>query len=239
MEWNIKDLDCSRMIVNPLSPTLVTFLESKMPQIKNLDIEYTPKVFTKAQVFRWVILMYDVNSEIQARHSLDWFSKKYEAAGYSGFELKKSRDGYMRFDERVDNMVLGKNDAINDLIIAFLGWSNITKWNYTVFLQESMLSLTRDAIGRNITNVTKTSKEYRELYNEFHKLSNEIGHTFEETQEFVSRFYYQIEQSRLAIKPEDFAKSIAGGDDLRADNPFSVSYVVDKIRFLGDDENRV
>lgn len=236
--WSIKDLDCDKMIINPNSPTLVKFVEEKIPIIKKLEIDYAPKVFTKAQIIRYVLLMYDPNSEIQTRHSLDFFEKKYESCGYSGFELSKGRDGYMRFDSRVEDMVLGKNSAINDLIIAFLGYMNNTKWNYLVFLHESMLMFTRDAIGKNNRDA-KTSKEYRALYDDFIKISNEIGNTYEETEEFVSRFYYQIEQSRLAIRPEDYAKSIANGDDFRADSPYGMNFVIDKIKFLGDDEEQV
>jgi hypothetical protein len=182
--------------------------------------------------------MYDRESPVQKMHALEHFEKKYESCGYAGFRLKKGKDGYMRFDSRVDEMVLGKNDAINDIIIEFLGYVNSTQWNYLVFLHESMLGFTRDAIGKKNRDA-KTSKEFRALYDDYYKISNEIGHAFEETEEFVSRFYYKIEQSRLAIRPEDYAKALEGGDDLRADNPYHVGYIVDKIKFLGDDEEQV
>jgi len=238
MEYDIKKLDCGKMRIHPQSPKLVSYLESNIPQIKSLEIEFQDRVFTRSMVYRYVILMYENESPVQKRHSLDWFAKKYEACAYAGFQLKKGRDGYVRFDPRVDDMVFGRNEAINDLIISFLGWTNNVKWNYLVFLQESMLNFTRDALGKKQTDV-KTSKEFRELYDRFHQLSNEIGHTFDETEEFVSRFYYQIEQSRLAIRPEDFSEAIARGDDFRADNPYGVSFEHEKIRFLGDDEEHL
>jgi len=238
MEWDIKTLDCSKMLINPLHPKLVNFIEKEIPSMATIEVDYQAKVFTKTMVYRYILLMYDKDSPVQKMHALDHFEKKYEACGYSGFKLTKGRDGYMRFDERVNDMVLGKIDAINDLIIEFLGYVNNAQWDYLVFLHESMLGFTRDAIGKKNRDA-KTSKEFRALYDDYYKISNEIGHTFEETEEFVSRFYYKIEQSRLAVRPEDFAKAIDEGDDLYSDSPYPSGYVIEKIKFLGDDEESI
>lgn len=238
MNWNIKDLDCSNMLIDPMNPRLVSFLEKNIPSFKKADIEYQDKVFTKSMIYRYILLQYDPESKIQKRQSLDWFGKKYEAVGYAGFNLKKGNDGYSRFDKSIDDMVFGKNDAINDLIIDFLAWSNNSKWQYIVFLQESMLGFTRDALGRKI-NKHKSSQDYMKLYENYQIASQDLGHIFEETEEFVSRFYFKIEQSRLAIQPEDYAKNIEEGDDLRGDNPYSVGYVVGKQKYLGCEENKI
>ena len=188
--------------------------------------------------YRYILLVYDQESDIQKMHSLDLFEKKYEACAYAGFKLSKSKDGYYRFDERVNNMVLGKEDCLVDAISAFLAYQNRPKWNYLIFLTESMLSFTRDAIGRKNRDA-KTSKEYRALYDDYHKLSSEVGRVFDETKDFVRRFYYNIEKDRSSVRPEDYAERLEGGDDLRSDNPYGVNYVVDSIKFLGDDEDKV
>lgn len=238
MNFDIKELDSSRMLINPLSPQLVSFIEKNIPSFKRAEVEYQDKVFTKSMLYRYILLMYDKESEIQKMQSLDWFGKKSEAAACAGFKLNKSNDGYMRFDKRVDELVLGKSNDVNDLIIDFLAWSNNGQWQYIIFLQESMLGFTRDALGRKITK-HKSSQEYMKLYQDFRMASKELGHVFEETEEFVSRFYYKIEQSRLSVRPEDYAHAITKGDDLRADNPYGVGYVVDKIKFLGDEEDKI
>ena len=235
MNWDISDLDCSKMLINPQSPKLVRYLEKNIPSFKRAPIKYVDKVFTKTNVYKYILLMYDQESEIQKRQSLDHFGKKYEAVGYAGFKLKKGHDGHDRFDKRVDEMVFGKNDAINDMIADFLAWSNNNQWQYIVFLKEAMLGFVRDSLGRKI-NKHSQSQDYVKLYQNYRTASNELAHVFAEPEEFVSRFYYKIEQSRLAIRPEDYAKKLSEGDDLRSDNPYQVNYVVDKIRFLGDDE---
>ena len=238
MEYDIKNLDCSRMVINPLSPRLVTFLDKEIPTLKRKDVEYQAEVFTRSMVFRYMLLLYDPESEIHKMHSLDWFAKKYESAAYAGFKLKKWNDGHLRFDKRVYEMVSGKIGGINEMIIDFLGYLNKPKWNYLVFLHESMMGFTRDAMGGRNTDV-KTSNEYRKLYEDFYRISNDVGNLKYESEEFESKFYWKIEQSRLAIRPEDYADALNNGDELKGDNPYGVGYVIDKIRFLGDDPESV
>jgi hypothetical protein len=232
MQYDVKALDCDKMRIHPNSPQLVKFMEENIPKLGSVDYEWK-KGFTKAMVYRYIILQYDPNSPIQSMHSLDWYSKKFESAAYAGFELKKSRDGHTRFEDRVLDMVIGKDEKIADMVIFVLAWMNNTRWNHLVYLQESLMQYTHDVLS-GVKQDSKERKEVRLIYDEIKKVSNEVGHVFEETEEFVSRFYYQIEQSRLALRPEDYAKGLANGDDLRADSPYGVGYVVDKIKFVGD-----
>jgi hypothetical protein len=234
----LSELDCTKMLIHPLSPHLVPTLEAKMPQLKTLAPVYTPKKFTRAQVYRYLLLMYDKHSPVAKMMALDHFEKKFEACSYAGFELTKGRDGYLRFEQEVLDMILGKNDAVNDMVIAFIGYQSDERWAYVVYLKESMLAFTRDALGKKITDY-KSAADYKKLYDDYMRITSELARDKEETEEFVNRFYYQIEQSRLAIKPEDFSNAINEGADFRADNPYSVSYVVDKIRFLGESVDEV
>ena len=134
-KWDVKNLDTTKMLISPNDPRLVKYMESNIPSIKSIKIKYKDKVFTRSMVYRYIILQYDPNSEIQSLQQLEWFAKKYQSVGYAGFKLKKGNDGHMRFDKEVDEMIMGKNDAINDIIIEFLAWSNNTQWQYLVFLK--------------------------------------------------------------------------------------------------------
>jgi len=235
MNRNISDLDCSKMLVHPSSPRLVTTLEDKMPALKTLSITHVPNKFTKSLVFKYILLMYDKGSPIRSMMALDWFEQKFEACAYAGFELTKGKDGYFRFDKEVEEMVLGKNDVVSDMIIAFLGYQSDERWGYTVFLKESMLAFTRDALGEKKTDY-RSAADYKKLYDDYMRITTEMNRDNDETQEFVNRFYYQIEQARSSIKPEDYAQRLLDGDDLRADSPYGISYAVDKIKFLRDHE---
>lgn len=232
-EYSLKELDCDGMHVHPNSPHVVSFMESKIPLIKTFKAEYDKKGFRKAMVYRYVLLMYDPKSPIQAMMSLDWWGKKFESMAYAGFELTTGKDGYPRFDNQVMDMALGKIQEINDVIILFVAWLNNYRWNHRVFLHESILQYTRGALSGDEDSV-KGRKEVRALWEEINKLDKEMITANDETKEFVSRFYFHIEQSRLAVRPEDYARALASGDDLRSDNPYGLSYSVDKIKFVGE-----
>lgn len=236
--WDIETLDCSRMIIHPRHQQLISFLEESIPSIKKINIKFKERVFNKTSVYRYVLLQYDPKSEIQSMHQLDWFAKKYQSVGYAGFKLKKGNDGHARFDKDVNDMVFGKNKGVNDLIVEFISWMNNNQWQYLVFLKESMNGFVRDALGRKI-NKHKSSQEYMKLFQDSVRVADELAHISEETDDFVSRFYYKIEQSRMAVRPEDYAKAIAEGDDFRSDNAYGVNYVIDQIKFLGEDEDKI
>lgn len=233
MNYNINQLDCDRMAIHPGHPTVVKYFEKKIPLIKKIDSSLWVKGFPKREACRYILLMYDKNSPIQEMTSLDWFGKKFEACAYAGYELQKSKDGGYRFDEKVFDMVIGKIEEIADLIIAFLGFQNNHKWTRSVYLHETLMLYTKSAIMGKKQDASDR-KEARLVYEEIEKVSRDMGHVYEDTQEFASRFYYQIEQSRLAIKPEDYARLLNAGDTLRGDNPYGVDYMVDKISFVGD-----
>jgi hypothetical protein len=233
MEYDIKTLDCEKLWLHPQSPHLVPKLEKEIPQLADIKYEWIPKKFTKASVYRYVILMYDKMSPIQSFHSMDWMAKKYEACAYSGFDLNKSRDGHNRFEPIVLDMILGRIKEVNDIIILYLGWASNNKWRHLVYLQESLMAYTRVSLQGD-TDSIKYMKEVRLVREEIDKTSNEIAHTFEETEEFVNRFYYQIEKSRLAIRAEDYALAIANGADFRGDSPYGINYQPDPLKFVGD-----
>lgn len=229
---DIKDLDCSRMCIHPNSPKLVPFLEQNIPQLKSFK-EYKGKVFNKSQIYRYILFVYDPNSPILKMTSLDYWAMKWQACAYAGFPQKKSKhDGQMRFDEQVLNMVLGKNTDILDMIFLFVKWTNVKDWDYVVFLNEAMAQHTLSAMKNRQSS--KDIKEIKELRKEKVEIERQMSRDGEETEEFISRFYYNIEQSRLAIRPEDYSRKLESGDDLRGDNPYSVSYTVEQLKFVGD-----
>lgn len=233
---SLKELDCSRMLMNPDNPRLSEFVEGKVKGLKRLADMVCTVGFAKTMLYKYILLMYDPRSPILEMTSLDWYGKKFEAVSYSGFEYSQDKDGYFRFDKRVGEMVVGKIDKINDMIISFIGWINNSKWAHRVFLYETHLQYLHGSLkGSDDETHQRARREVRQIMNEMNELDKELVHSYEETEEFMARFYYQIERSRLAIRPEDYAQKLAEGDSLRGDNPYGVNYIVDRIKFVGDE----
>jgi len=158
---DLSELNCDKMLIHPNSPKITTFIEEKIIAIRALrDKLEVSRGFTKAMVYRYIMLMYSPNSPIRNMMALDWFEQKFEACAYAGFELNKGKDGYYRFDQEVVDMIMGKNNVITDMIVAFVGYLSDEKWGYVVFLKESMLAFTRDAIGRKTTDY-KSAADYK------------------------------------------------------------------------------
>ena len=232
MDRDIKDLDCSKMSIHPKSPQLVTFLEKSIPQLKRFT-DFDKKSFTKSQVLRYILFMFDPHSPVQKMSSLDWWGQKWEACAYAGFPQKKSRhDGQLRFDERVLDMVLGKDKDVDDMILLFNKWTDVKEWDYVVYLNEAMAGHVLSAMKSK--QDIKSIKEVNLLWKEKTILEKKLSRGDVESDEFVSRFYHQIEQSRLSVRPEDYADKLASGDDLRGDSPYNVSYTVQQLKFIGD-----
>jgi hypothetical protein len=137
-----------------------------------------------------------------------------------------------KLDIKELDMVLGRNKDILDMILLFVKWTNVKDYDYVVFLNEAMAQHTLSAM-KNRQN-SKDIREIKELRKEKVEIERAMSRDKEETEEFISRFYYQIEQSRLSVRPEDYAKRLGEGDDLRGDNPYSVSYTVQQLKFTGD-----
>ena len=129
-------------------------------------------------------------------------------------------------------MVLGEDKDINDMILLFVKWINVKDWDYLVYLNEAMAGHILSAMKDK--QDMKSIKEVILLKKEIAELSKEMAKEEVERDEYISRFYHAIEQSRLAIRPEDYAKALANGDDLRGDSPYGVNYSIQMIKFIGD-----
>lgn len=228
----ISEIDCSKMCIHPQSPQLVNFMENEIPQLKHIKVEYQKKVFTKGHVYRYILLMYDPQSPVLKMSSLDHWGHKWQSVSYAGFPQKRSRhDGQMRFDDRVLKMVLGEDNAINDMILLFVKWVNVKDWGYLVYLNEAMAVHILDAM-RNKQD-SKSIKEVMLLKKEIADLSRQMAKEEVERDEYISRFYYQIEQSRNAVRPEDFAKRLNDGDDLSGESVYGAGYTAKQLKFVG------
>jgi hypothetical protein len=59
----------------------------------------------------------------------------------------------------------------------------------------------------------------------------------DDTKAFKRQLYHRLEEARLSIRPEDYAKTLAGGDDLMADSPYGDLYAIQRIKLIGDSKS--
>jgi hypothetical protein len=217
------------MPMNPWHPHFSPYVKKNIPNMFKRDIGKLNPI----ECFRFIFYMYDIKSPIHEIPDLDWFGKKFEAAEAAGFELKKDKQGYLRFSTSVMDALLGKNEGFNDAIVDYLGWANSYEWTESVYLDETAMRYVKEALGGTRGDKT-TIKAVQDIYERLAVLRKKMLFGNEDTEDLMRRIYHRIEESRLMIKPEDYARRLESGDDLSEDSPYGSNYVVGKIRFIGD-----
>lgn len=216
---SLGSLNLSKMIISPLDSEV----KKKFYQITGeAKVEVDASCLAK-----YILLMYDPNSPLIELVD-DYWSRKYEALELSGF---KSKNG--KFDAKVEDFVLGKNENVSDLIISWLIYVSKPKWSHYIYLNESLLRYTRQTQSFEEKDKMKpgdieaVSKIMREL--------TIVGRDFmggDETKEFLERLYYKTYQELLKIRPEHYASRLTGGETLDEDCPYG-NYKVEKLKFAG------
>lgn len=222
-------LDCRKMPIHPYDPSFLTWVKANIPKLLERKLE---GIETQSAA-RYVILMYHEKSPIHEMINLDWFARKFEAAEACKFKMVKERNKPARFAKEVEEALLGKNEAFNDMIIDFVSWYNSTTWTEFVFLQETLMKYIKEALGGG-TGDKNSVKTVQDIYDRMTTLQRRLMLGEQDSEELIRRIYYRVEESRLAIRPEDYARRLLEGDQLKEDTPYGADYpVVQKLSFVG------
>lgn len=223
---NLIDLDCSGMIISPRDPAFLKTFHATVPGVSSRDF----KPVKELPLLKYVALMYDPNSPI-VRTIGDYWQRKLEAVEAAGFKIQD--DGSL--ERSTEDWLIGKNDGVIDVIIDFLAYLKSPTWNLMVFMNEKLLRYTNDALSNKRNEDTKVNEVYQ-IGTKLHELNTKfLGENIEdETKKFLARLRYRVEEKRLGIRPEDYAKRLAKGDDLAEDSPYGPTYRVSKIKFKGN-----
>jgi hypothetical protein len=223
---NLVDLDCSGMVFNPRDSGFIKNFTSTVPGVSVRNVSPVKE----APLFKYVVLMYDPSSPV-VRTIGDYWQRKLECVEAAGFKVKA--DGSL--EQSTEDWLIGKNDGVIDVIIDFLAYIKSPTWNLMVFMQEKLLRYTNDALSSRRNEDIKVNEVYQ-IGTRLQELNTKfIGENIEEeTKKFLVRLRYRVEEKRLGIRPEDYAKRLAQGDDLAEDSPYGPTYRVSKIKFKGN-----
>ena len=231
---HISDIDTSAMLFDPKAKGFLSTIKKTVPNIATRRY----RSMRDSDVLKYIVLMYDINSPI-IKEIDDWWKRKFEAAEAAGFKIIIEEDDkgnkISKFEKETERMLIGNSSGVIDAIIDFLAYLKKPRWTELVYLNEELLNHTVEALSGN-KGSAKDIKTVMMLHDSIGDVVTKfIGvNPKEETQKFIDRMYHRIEQSRLAIKPEDYAKRIQAGEDLREDSPYGRDYAVNRIKFVGD-----
>ena len=222
---NLRDLDLKKLQFSPIAPLFIKDIEAMVPGIKQ-DFQ----LLGKKAVYTYIVLMYDPGSPLASMKDIDWWTKKYEAGEAAGFRVR-NEDGKTYFEKPYDSMFLGKDDDIVKAITAYVAFCHNPVWTEMVYLNEVLIKYTQEALGGRTGDINEI-KAVAIINNRLDSLAERVFSLSNETELFRQKLYSRVEEARLMLKPEDYAKRFMAGDKLQEDNPYG-EYIVDDLEYEG------
>lgn len=179
----------------------------------------------REKLFRFIIIMYDMNSPMRLEYPEFWERKKVSALE-AGFKVDKKG----HFDDNVESFLVGDNTRVNEAIAKYVLLHGIPEYTALVVYQTGlyleMVKTLKGIVNKQLTqNVEFLRIKIREL--------TDIIYGGSETINAKRALYSGIEKDRFPL-PDDVVKRLNDGDDLSDYNPYG-TYEVGKIKFIGDE----
>lgn len=222
----LKDVDCSRLSFDIYSETFVEDLKEKIPEFN----EYEGKI-DEFSVFRFVVLMYDMRTPL-IREIPDYYTRMYSVASMVGFPQKKGE-----FTEEAEQVILGKNDSVNNMIVAYTAYMGVPEYQYLMAYQALFASeyakVLRGKGGKDSDKILENASSKVEKYTRSIFGSGD----YDEYSQRRQALYQKIERSKLELRPEKIIRRMV--DDGKLPEEFNQygDYQVDiheDIKFVGD-----
>lgn len=211
-------VDGTKYLINPTAGNLLE-LVSKYDEFKE-DFKIDKLLATK-----YIILMYDLNTTLKL-DIRDFWERKRASALIAGFKLNSKRE----FDEPVEKMLLGENDAVNNAMTKYILLFGIPAYSALIIYYTRLIH----EVQKTLRGSSKTSlKDIDTIKNKIEECEEELFGG-KETLNAKKALYSRIEKERKAEKPEEIIKRINEGDDLSEFSPYEKGYKVGEMKFMGD-----
>lgn len=202
-------------------------LERAMSKYKEFTNEL-PKFMKRGKVLKYIVLMYDINTEMNNVFP-DYNTRKRECAILAGFIIEENN----KFDEDVEDFLIGKNEAINDMIARYIRLFNnpdyiayVSYWS--MLAHEILASLTTTKLTKEGAVVEKDSADYRYTLNNIDDLTKKINNLSksifrgDDSAALRKALYKSMERERLALRPESIADMTDKGEVKLKTDPYKL-----------------
>ncbi len=156
------------------------------------------------KVFRFIIFMYDMRSEMRQMYP-DWQDRKVKCAALAGWDI--DRNG--RFQDSVMEMLEGDNDEVNDMIVKFCLLFPSPYYSAYISMWELLVKEVRSSFdnGNDSAVITKIRGNVKELTKQIDEYSEKIFGG-ERTIGLKNSLYKTVDKARLRLRPEIIARDI-------------------------------
>lgn len=157
------------------------------------------------KVMQYIMCMYDFHSPYRKKYN-DVLKRKIEVAHDVDFAIQE--DGV--FDSVVEDFLKGKNNVVNQKIVQYVALHRSYKFSYQISVETAYLNLMLDIQGGVADS--KSINILGEMRNELE--SNLMELLNQDTNPYVKdEMLRYIENERLALRPEDYAKRAQAKDN--------------------------
>lgn len=215
----LEDIDTSGFYADPKDKNFVKNLIKKH-QAFSLGKCQLPN----QQVLTYIATLYDTSSELRSKVEF-YPMRKRIAAQISGFKINKTG----RFSDDIEDMLVGKIDAVNEAIVQYCFLSN----NIFVVAHASYTHMYFKELEKSFRVSDKdTAKLINDLQSKL--LSHEkLMFGGDEVNNMRKALYAATKKVELDFIPESVVKKIEEGDDFSDWNPYPENYKPNKLSYAG------
>lgn len=153
------------------------------------------------KVMQYIICLYDKASPYRKRYT-DVLKRKIEVAHDCDFKTEVGGN----FEPIVEDFLKGRNRVVNQKAVAYVRMHRNFKYTYLVTIEETYYNLMLEILGGETKKIA-TAKELRDdLEDSLMEILNQDGNPY--LKDEILRY---MEDDRLQLRPEDFAKKAQEG----------------------------
>lgn len=229
MAVQLKDLDLSRLSYSIYDEDFVDKLRENIPEFEAYDNKLDSVV-----VFRFIVLMWDINSPLQQMQEYsDYYVRMYACASLSGMPKKKGE-----FTEEANEIILGKNKLVNDMIVAYVASFGLPEYSLLMAYQALFASEYKKVLlgkgGKDSEKImTSASNNIASYTRKIFGLGEQDEYSLRK-----QALYSRLEKEKLRLRPEQIVREFADKGKLPDDfNPYGEDYEVninEDMKFMGD-----
>ena len=226
MELTKKDINVSKLKYDPFDPKTVKVLQEYDEFKQDFGVD-------KQKLFAYIILMYDMGSDL--RHKIEWLNpRKKQAAELANFP---KADRGNTFEPGYENVIIGGNKKANSAISRYIRLFANPKYTLLIYYQ-TILASEFD----NLNDRSAKSSDYNKILGNIKAcdagIENCTSALFggdEEISSIKLALYEDAERENLGLRPEDVALDLSILDDIIANsNPYGKGYKPRELKFKGD-----
>jgi len=204
----LDDIDTKKLRYNPKSKNFIKQLCDDIPEFAAYS-GHGRKKLPKDKVCGFIAVLYDINSPM-GYEVLDYYEKKSEVADMFDFDRKE--DG--EWEDYVEDMLLGQNKEVNELIAAFIAQFGspeyIQKIAYTEMLRKETIDALSPKTGKDtIQNIEKLTANLKNV----DRILYQSGKRDEIT-EARNALYAKAVRDRIKIRPEEIVEILENDGEL-------------------------